>query len=180
MQIFLRNWETTDAPRLYELAKSEKVALLTGFSPHESIEKSGKIIQTILHKKGHYAIVLKQTNEIIGNIGIEEISPEKEDEHWKSGELELGFWLGEAYWGQGYMKEALEVALDKVFREHNAKKVWCAYQEENKQSQKFQEKAGFVYHHTKEMQWNEALGYFYSLVVNVMTKEIYEEVRSVY
>lgn len=61
---------------------------------------------------------------------------------------ETGFWLGEPYWGQGYMTEALAVACMHFRMVHPGAEVYAACDPANRASARVQEKAGFVYQET--------------------------------
>ena len=63
-------------------------------------------------------------------------------------ECELGYWLGEPFWGRGYMPEAAYALMKRGFETLEMTTIWCGYYDGNKKSKRVQEKLGFIYHHT--------------------------------
>ena len=63
-------------------------------------------------------------------------------------ECELGYWIGQPFWGRGYVPEAAEMLLRRAFQELGMTAVWCGYYDGNQKSKRVQEKLGFVFHHT--------------------------------
>jgi len=69
-RLFLRPWKKEDAKALYELAKDPKIGPAAGWEPHESVEESETIIETILSVPETYAVFLKEENTLIGCVGL--------------------------------------------------------------------------------------------------------------
>ena len=67
-------------------------------------------------------------------------------------EGEIGYWIGVPYWGQGLIPEAVREMLRYGFEVLGLDRIWCGYFDGNKKSKRVQEKSGFHYHHTTEMQ----------------------------
>lgn len=55
----------------------------------------------------------------------------------------LGYWMGEKFANQGYMKEALLAVCEDIFRVHNLHRIEAATVLENKQSQGLLRRCGF-------------------------------------
>jgi RimJ/RimL family protein N-acetyltransferase len=58
---------------------------------------------------------------------------------------EIGYWLGEAYWGRGIMTEALAAVTSHAIREHGLTRVFALPFEWNAASCRVLEKAGYVF-----------------------------------
>ena len=59
---------------------------------------------------------------------------------------EIGYWLGENYWGKGIATEALKQTVDYVFKTFpEIVRIWAAVFEYNKPSMRVLEKAGFEF-----------------------------------
>ena len=69
-RLILRPWEMTDAVALFQYASDPRIGPNAGWPPLKDIEESQKIIELILSNWGFFAIVLKETNEIVGCINI--------------------------------------------------------------------------------------------------------------
>ena len=88
----LRNWKLADADALFKYASDRRVSELALWSCHTSVEMSRDVIENFfIPNPYNYAIVLKETNEPIGCIGI---VPEGE-EHYRvlSNEREVTYYL---------------------------------------------------------------------------------------
>lgn len=149
-RLILRPWTRKDAPALYELAKNPNVGPHAGWKPHGSEEESLEIIETIFFPGAARAVCKKSENgnasakeEIIGCIGLE---PDSMRPSVKS--RELGYWLGEAYWGRGFMTEAAKRVIDFAFLELELDILSVHTGPLNKRSQRIIEKCGFVYEGT--------------------------------
>lgn len=145
-RLILRPWEEGDAEELYRYAKDPAVGPIAGWPPHLSVEDSRKIILDVLSGPETYAVVLKETGKPIGCVGLfrdEEGSMPVSDD-----EAELGYWLGVPYWGQGFIPEAARELVRHGFEDMGLSCVWCGNFEGNGNSQRVQEKLGFVYDRT--------------------------------
>jgi len=63
--------------------------------------------------------------------------------HNQNGEADLGYWLDEAAWGQGYMSEAARAVTSHAFRRFNLERMESGAYEDNRASQRVLEKLGF-------------------------------------
>ena len=140
--LILRPWEEGDAEYLYHFAKNPKIGPIAGWPPHESVEFSLNIINTVFSKKETYAITL---NEIpIGCISLL-IHPDG-NHYWGDGSGELGYWIAEDYWGQGLVVEASKTLIEHAFKDLNLNQIYATYRIENTQSKRVLEKLGFKYY----------------------------------
>lgn len=151
-RLILRPWKAEDAESLYKYAADERVGPVAGWNPHKSVEDSRKIIQEVLSEDGIFAVVLKETGEPVGSIGL--MAGEKSNLHLTDKEAEIGYWIGVPYWGQGLMTEAVNALIRYAFEERKLNRLWCGYFDGNEKSKRCQEKCGFRYHHTsKDIYW---------------------------
>ena len=97
-RLLLRPWEETDAEALYKYAKDPAVGPIAGWPPHTSVENSREIIRTILSAPETYAVVLKQTGEPVGSIGLM-FGDTVHSADIAEGEAEIGYWIGAPFWG---------------------------------------------------------------------------------
>lgn len=171
-RIYLREWSMDDASELFFYASNPKIGSMAGWPVHKSIQDSKRFIDMILSAWGFFAIVLKETKQIIGSINV--LIGEVSNFQIEENHGELGFWLGEPHWRKGYMTEAIEIMLDYCFYDLGLTKVWCGCFEENIPSRKLQEQAGFEYAYTIDCA-KTLFGDTRREIVNVMNKEGYEE-----
>ena len=148
-RLILRPWTENDAESLYNYAKDPAIGPIAGWPPHTSVENSREIIRDILSAPETYAVVLKETNEPIGSVGIM-FADGVHSADMQDGDAEIGYWIGVPYWGQGLIPEAVQRLLKRCFVELDVKRVWCGHYDGNIKSRRVMEKCGFKYHHTEE------------------------------
>ena len=143
-RLVLRNWQVDDAETLFLLASDPLVGPACGWQPHGSVEESRELIASgPLSSAESYAICLKATGEVIGSISLKApcehfgVADEKE--------LEVGYWLGSAYWGRGYASEALGAMVSRGFNDLGCPALWCGFFGGNDRSKHCMEKCGFTY-----------------------------------
>lgn len=168
-RLLLRPWQESDLDTLYELAKDPQVGPDCGWNPHQDKQESQDVLTKLLMNDYNYAIVLKETGEVVGDISLMPFGTGSHAKNEK--EKEIGFWLGRPYWGKGYMPEACLRLLEYGFEEKGAERIWCAHHTENHKSARVQEKCGFRFHHKKEHVYLRQLDIYRDAVVNCMTKE---------
>ena len=145
-RLHLRHWKETDADDLYRYAKDPAVGPAAGWPPHKNVGESRDVIKNVLCEKECYAICLKTDDTAIGSIELKLNGHTDMTE--KDDECELGFWLGQDFWGQGIMPEAAGELLRHGFEDLGMNVIWCGYYDGNVKSKRTQEKIGFIYHHT--------------------------------
>ena len=120
-----------------------------------------------------YAVVDKATGKAVGSIGLK--MGEASGIELSEDEAEIGYWIGEAYWGRGLIPEAVREMLRHAFADLGLKKIWCAYYEGNRKSLRVQEKCGFCYAYTKENAPCSMLDELRTEHVSCISREQWEE-----
>jgi RimJ/RimL family protein N-acetyltransferase len=137
-RLILRPVRERDAECLAALADNYKVAVMLSRLPYPyRIEHARDFISWVEGKQddeGIFAITLKLAETFIGVC-----SYELRDEE----EPELGYWLGEPYWGKGYMSEAVQAVLSHAFTVNRHEKLVSGCRLQNHASRRVLEKAGF-------------------------------------
>lgn len=150
--LILRPWMESDAKCLFHFAKNPNVGPIAGWPPHESIDDSLNIIKTVFSKRETYAII---KNDIpIGCVGL--LFHPDTNHWWGEGSAELGYWIAEEYWGNGYATESSKALIEHAFNDLDVKKIYATYRTENIRSKRVLEKLGFRYY--TEMQNENYLG----------------------
>lgn len=173
-RLFLRPWQESDAEDLYQYASHPAVGPPAGWPPHTSVENSREIIRTALAGQQTYAVCLKN-GKPIGCIGLQLNG--NTDMTNRDDECELGYWLGQPFWGQGLIPEAARELLRHAFENLGMRAVWCGYYDGNEKSRKVQVKLGFVYHHKTEGLNVSLLNEIRTGHCNLMTKERWQKVE---
>ena len=147
-RLILRPWEESDANDLFQYASNPEVGPIAGWPVHTSVENSKEIIKSVFSSPETYAVVLKETMQPVGSIGL--MIGSASNIGIPDTEAEIGYWIGVPYWGQGLIPEAVHEIMRHAFDDLNLEKMWCGYFDGNTKSKRVQEKCGFRYHHTKE------------------------------
>lgn len=145
-RLLLRPWRESDAEDLYRYASDPAVGLAAGWPPHRSVEESLQIIRTVFSAPEIYAMVLRETDRVVGCCGVVRTGGVSVIDT-RPDEVEIGYWVGVPYWGQGLASEAVGVLVKRCFNELGMKKIWIAHYDGNDRSRRVAEKCGFVYHH---------------------------------
>lgn len=162
-RLILRKWREEDAEDVYEYAKSSKVGPRAGWKPHENLEKTKGLLKMFIEQDETWAIVLKENNKVIGSLGMHKAEAEYEKT--------LGYVIGEAYWGQGFMKEAAIAAMRYMFDEEGIEQISVYHFPFNSQSKRVIEKIGFRYTGVKKASTKIYDGSVYDDVCYMMTKD---------
>ena len=150
----LRRWTTEDAEALYACARNPNVGPHAGWKPHEMVEESRRIIDTLFRPPHDvWAITLKESGEIIGSVGLE---PDKRRPGVNG--KELGYWLAEPYWGRGFMTEAAQATVEYAFAKLSLDILAVCTDPKNTRSQRTIEKCGFVYEGTERRTYRTYTG----------------------
>ena len=140
--LILRPWEESDAECLYHFAKNPNIGPIAGWPPHKSVEDSLNIIKTVFSKKETYAIV--KDDVPIGCVGL--LFHPDTNHWWGENSAELGYWIAEEFWGNGFGFEASEVIVDRAFNELGVERIFASFKYGNIRSMKVLEKLGFKYY----------------------------------
>ena len=145
-RLILRPWEDGDAPVLYRWASDPEVGPRAGWPPHTSQANSLEIIHGALSLPETYAMVLKETGEPVGSIGLFTPDVPCPDLPVPEGmaQMELGYWVARPYWGRGLAPEASAALLDRGFGALNCAVIQCCHFDFNQQSKRVIEKLGFT------------------------------------
>src|SRR5690606_12193970 len=109
-RLVLRPPHQDDIPELADLANNRRVAEMLSRMPYPytpaDAEQFVEGIRSRTFGGCHYAIALAGSGAFIGCAGLDE----------RQYGLELGYWIGEPYWGQGYATEVAHALVDLAFR----------------------------------------------------------------
>lgn len=175
-RLILRPWQESDASSLYKYAKDPQVGPIAGWPVHTSVENSLETIKGVLSGWETYAVCLKDDNVAIGSIGL--IPPAQSYTKAGKDEVEVGYWIGVPFWGQGLIPEAVREIQRHAFEDLGFNVMWCGYYAGNEKSKRCQEKCGFKYHHTEENKPCELMGDVRTEHFTRLTKEEWLSLQS--
>jgi len=139
-RMLLRKPRATDAQLMFTAyAQDPAVTRYLMWRPHPNIAQTRAVIDRFLieweKQEGFcWFLFTNDTGEMIGSIAAR---PENNG-------FNLGFLLARAYWGNGYMPEAIAAVVAWAFTESWVPRVSAACDMENHASARALEKAGFV------------------------------------
>lgn len=138
----IREWQERDAIELSKMLSNKKIVdnLRDGL-PYPYTEKDGlEYIKAMLSadKKDVFCFAVTDGEKAIGNIGVFR----QNNIHFRTGEL--GYYLAEEYWGQGYMTAAVKEVCDYVFSRSDILRIYAEVFSDNIGSCRVLEKAAFT------------------------------------
>ncbi len=142
-RLVLRAFDETDAVDVYAYAQSEKVGPMAGWAPHRTLEESRSVVQGFIAAGDNWAIVDKRTGHVIGAISLH-----VDGKRRLEGCRQIGYALGEDFWGKGYATEACRAVLRYAFEELGAPLVSSQHFPMNSKSRRVLKKLGFTYEGT--------------------------------
>jgi RimJ/RimL family protein N-acetyltransferase len=142
-RLVLRPFRTADADDVQRLAGDRAVADTTLNIPHPY--ENGMAEKWISNhrdwfesgEQAVYAVTLRSGATLIGAIGLR-IHPEDQ-------RAELGYWIGKAYWGQGYCTEAARALIAFGFERLGLNRIYAHHFARNPASGRVMQKIGMTH-----------------------------------
>ena len=142
-RLILRPFSLADAPAVLKMASEKDVARNTLNIPHPyepgmaeewigTHQKRAEVGELIA-----LAIVLKETSNLIGAIGL---TTDLTHRH-----AELGYWIGKPYWNKGYATEAGKALVAYAFGTLDLNRVHASHFKRNPASGRVLAKIGMTY-----------------------------------
>ena len=158
-RLVLRRLMPEDAPDMFKnWASDPAVTRWLRWEPHKDVFETYALLTAWaeLYKNPDYyqwAIQKKASGEVIGAISlVDDLLGEAYRDKWPGADLSDGIWepgycLGRAFWGKGYMTEALRAVVDYWFNRLGGSWLTCCHAKGNPASGAVMKKTGFVYDH---------------------------------
>jgi len=148
----LRLFRASDVDALAALyADPEVMRYLKGPRPRELAEKHVPAFAEQFEKTGYtlFAVESKATGEVVGRVGLWPLD--------QTDEVELGYVIARAHWGQGIATETSAACVDDGFRRLRLPFIAAIAVPENKASLRVMQKLGFRYVRPDRYYDNEVL-----------------------
>lgn len=128
-----------DEPSIVEQANNRKIWIqLRDLFPHPYLmEHAVEWIRSTLSMDPLTQFAIDINGRAVGGIGI----VLKDDIYRRSGEI--GYWLGEKFWGRGIMTQAVSAVSDWAFSSFDICRLYAGVFEGNNASMRVLEKAGY-------------------------------------
>ena len=140
-RLILRRFAVSDAADMYRnWASSAEVARFLTWEPHPSAEATAALLAEWVKEYEkpetyNWVLVLKASDMPVGNISVVEQRAE-------TACASLGWCLGTAWWGQGYMPEAGNAVLRFLFESVGFNRVCANHDADNLKSGRVMQKIG--------------------------------------
>jgi RimJ/RimL family protein N-acetyltransferase len=143
-QSTIRSFRPTDAASVAQHIGTASVARNTNAIPYPySIEQAEWWIAFCLSRSPQTNFAIALDDEVIGGIGVDIGDPRHPAITRHIGEL--GYWLGETYWGRGIMTEAVAAFTEWAFTHLELTRLQAAVYARNPASARVLTKAGFEF-----------------------------------
>lgn len=142
-RLILRRFTAEDAPEMYQnWACSEEVARYLTWEPHAGIGVTEALLRDWVAAYAspdcyNWGLELKSDGTLIGNISVVKQRAE-------TACAELGWCMGTAWWGHGYMPEAGSAVLQYLFEQVGFHRIMAAHDIDNPKSGRVMEKIGMT------------------------------------
>ncbi len=135
----VRNWQRGDEASLAQHANNYKVwRNVRDRFPHPyALEDAQRWLEHAMQEDPATSFAIVVDGQAVGGIGL----VLREDIYHRS--AEIGYWLGEAFWGRGVMTEAVRAVSEWAFTNFDLCRVYAGVLEWNPSSARVLEKAGF-------------------------------------
>ena len=137
----IRPWQLDDADSLVKHANNRKIwlALRDRFPHPYSVDDAHEFLLTSVTEQRVTNFCIEVDGAAAGGIGFRL----GQDVHRCT--AEVGYWLGESFWGLGVMSEAVAAFADFCFTNFPLRRVYAEPFANNPASARILEKAGFVF-----------------------------------
>jgi RimJ/RimL family protein N-acetyltransferase len=142
-RLLLRPLRPTDAEPLFALFGNWEVVRRLSMPPwpYALADAVDFIAPRVTRTPTETNFAIAQEDRLIGGIGMRM----KGADHLQAGPgPNLGYWLGQPYWGRGYMTEAARGIIADTFASGEGETVYCGAFADNAASLRVQGKLGFV------------------------------------
>ena len=139
MDFILRHWNNNDIDSLFEHANNAEIArFMTDSFPHPYSKEAGmRFIEFATKDNPIHIFAIDINGKAVGGIGIH---PQSDIMRMNA---ELGYWLGEKYWGNGILPRAIPQIIKFAFETYDISRIYARPFGNNIRSQRVLEKCGF-------------------------------------
>src|SRR3982751_1841425 len=117
----IRSWRSADITSVVKHANNAKIALqLRDRFPHPyTASDARRFIEAVIGVRPVTTFAIDVDGEAVGGIGF---SPGSDVERYSA---EIGYWLGEPFWGRGIATEALKATTMYAVERHGLMRVYA-------------------------------------------------------
>lgn len=146
MDCTIRKWQIDNQYDLAKILNNQKIMnhLRDGLPYPYTVEDAKEYISSMLqaNQEKMFAFAISVDEHVIGSISVTRL----DNIHYCTGEL--GYYIGEYYWGKGYATSAVKQVCQYVFEHSDIIRIFAEPFAYNTASCRVLEKAGFIYEGT--------------------------------
>ena len=146
MDCKIRKWKLEDKNALAELLNNKKILnnLRDGLPYPYTVKDAEEYITAMLSadKTKNFAFAIVVNEEVVGSIGVFRC------DNIHSRTAEMGYYIGEPYWGKGICTNAVQQTCQYIFENTDIIRIFAEPFARNKASCRVLEKAGFQFEGT--------------------------------
>lgn len=137
----VRSWEWRDRDAIVRHANNRNVSinLRDQFPYPYTTTDAHDWLDMVIERKPETNFAIAVAGEAVGGIGFT-LQP---DVSRRS--AEVGYWLGESFWGRGIATEALKAVTDYAFTNYDLSRIFAHVFDWNRASTRVLEKAGYTF-----------------------------------
>lgn len=137
MNFKLRKWKLSDLESIAAYGCNPKITKFMSDAFPDSVEKWQKFLEFSVSDESILYFAIEINEKAVGAIGISQQTGVMRKN------AELGYWLGEEFWGNGIITEAIREIVQIAFEKLGIVRIFAKPFETNIASHKALEKAGF-------------------------------------
>ena len=141
-RLILRTFREEDAADLYEYLKEPMVHCFACMKVASMDEAKRAALERTKDNEYYFAIVLKETGKVIGEIDAMPETPAPDEKNAILDTFSPCWMLHPDYHGKGYAFEAAQAFFDYLFSQKGARRIYAYTEDYNAASQKLCEKLG--------------------------------------
>lgn len=141
-RLILRPFMESDAEDVFEYLKNPMVNCFASMKVDSLEEAKKAVLDRAKDKEFYFAIVLKESERIIGEIDAMPETPAPDQENAVLDTFSPCWMLNKNYHGKGYAYEAAQAFINYLFGEKGARRIYAYTEDYNVSSQKLCEKLG--------------------------------------
>lgn len=164
-RLILRKFKIEDSFFMFtNWASNKNVTKYLTWEPHKDIDTTKSILESWINSYDNltyyqWCIVLKDIDEPIGSIGVVLLDEKNEL-------VQIGYCIGEKWWGKGITTECLQKIIEFLFSSVKVKKIEAKHIIENIASGKVMKKSGMIFQgNLKKESDNKEFSYY--LIENI-------------
>jgi RimJ/RimL family protein N-acetyltransferase len=135
----VRSWHANDAPSLAQYANNREIWLnLRDRFPHPyTLADAEAYLRLVAERPGETSFAIEVEGQAVGGVSLH---PGADVERCSA---EIGYWLGEPFWGRGIMTAAVRAVTGHAFERLGFARVFAVPYSRNPASSRVLEKAGY-------------------------------------